>query len=159
MEEFGATDFQTRRIGDSFVRVMDNCPSQLVQRLPPIRFHLDGQNGGYIDLLPTDYIHVDDTGHTCHLLLVHRESSNTRGYRQVVVFPLRIPSWNTMYSASDVQVCNTALASPLPSHGSFLNIVTRTVPVHVEPETRENFFRRVLRTARCAFRALGCRSR
>jgi hypothetical protein len=160
MQRSGATTSETIRNEDRLVRVMDNCSSQLVQRLPPIRFRMYGQDGGYIDLLPTDYIHVDDTGHTCHLLLLNYDEVSSRsGYRQVVVFPLRIPSWNTMYSALDLQVCNTALASPLPSHGSFLNIVTRTVPVHVEPETGGNFFRRVLRTARCAFRALGCRSR
>ena len=163
LRDLGAIESERILIGGNYVQVMDNCSPELVQGFPPLTFRVLSTNGARITISPTEYIRVDHTGRTCHLLVVDNESSGSQ-FSVSTVYPLRIPSWNTRYASDgDIRVCKTALASPLPSHGSVLNIATRTVPVmnqdHVEAETRGNFFRRFLRTARCAFRALGCRSR
>ena len=155
----GATDSDPIFMGDYTVLVMDNCSPELVQGLPPLTFQVS-ENGGHIRIPPIDYIRVNETAQTCHLLI-----GNTRTVIDAAwVYPLRIPSWNTRYTSDgDIQICNAAFDPPHTSEDLVLNTVTRTVPVvnedHVEAETRGNFFRRFLQTARCAFRAFGCRSR
>ena len=114
MVELGAVEPPSTDSGSNTASrsvLMNNCTTDLVAQLPPIRIYFEQTDNPYIELSGDDLIFVDQGTRTCRLALGARPGS------RIVFSPSHVPFMNFRIGLeNDLHFCDTTFSQASQSH-------------------------------------------